>query len=148
MGLNLTAKYKGFTLFVAGTGSFGGKGLKNNSYMHVYGDRKSSEVVRGRWTEETADIATYPRLTTQGGDLNFVASDFWLYDTSRFDLNSVQLSYDFPAAMLKGKLVKGLQIYANGTSLLTLAKERKYMEMNVGTSPQCRSYALGVKVDF
>lgn len=36
MGLNLTAKYKGFTLFVAGTGSFGGKGLKNNSYMHVY----------------------------------------------------------------------------------------------------------------
>ena len=54
----------------------------------------------------------------------------------------------FPAAMLKGKLVKGLQIYANGTSLLTLAKERKYMEMNVGTSPQCRSYALGVKVDF
>ena len=122
MGLNLTAKYKGFTLFVAGTGSFGGKGLKNNSYMHVYGDRKYSEVVRGRWTEETADIATYPRLTTQGGD--------------------------FPAAMLKGKLVKGLQIYANGTSLLTLAKERKYMEMNVGTSPQCRSYALGVKVDF
>ena len=76
------------------------------------------------------------------------ASDFWLYDTSRFDLNRVQLSYDFPAAMLKGKLVKGLQIYANGTSLLTLAKERKYMEMNVGTSPQCRSYALGVKVDF
>ncbi len=148
MGLNLTAKYKGFTLFVAGTGSFGGKGLKNNSYMHVYGDRKYSEVVRGRWTEETADIATYPRLTTQGGDLNFVASDFWLYDTSRFDLNRVQLSYDFPAAMLKGKLVKGLQIYANGTSLLTLAKERKYMEMNVGTSPQCRSYALGVKVDF
>ena len=148
MGLNLTAKYKGFTLFVAGTGSFGGKGLKNNSYMHVYGDRKYSEVVRGRWTEETADIATYPRLTTQGGDLNFVASDFWLYDTSRFDLNRVQLSYDFPAAMLKGKLVKGLQIYANGTSLLTLAKERKYREMNVGTSPQCRSYALGVKVDF
>lgn len=65
MGLNLTAKYKGFTLFVAGTGSFGGKGLKNNSYMHVYGDRKYSEVVRGRWTEETADIATYPSHNTR-----------------------------------------------------------------------------------
>ncbi|WP_291528791.1 SusC/RagA family TonB-linked outer membrane protein [Bacteroides sp. UBA939] len=148
MGLNLTAKYKGFTLFVAGAGSFGGKGLKDNRYMHVYGDRKYSEVVRGRWTPETAATATYPRLTTQGGDLNFVPSDFWLYSTSRFDLNRVQLTYDFPAAMLKSKIVKGLQIYANGTSLLTLAKEREYMEMNVGTAPQLRSYSLGVKVDF
>lgn len=147
-GLNLTAKYKGFTLFVAGTGSFGGKGLKDNSYMHVYGDRKYSEVVRGRWTKETAATATYPRLTTQGGELNFVASDFWLYSTSRFDLDRVQLTYDLPSSFLKGTFVKGLQIYANGTSLLTLAKERKYMEMNVGTAPQCRSYSLGVKVDF
>ena len=148
LGLNLTAKYKNFTLFVAGTGSFGGKGLKDNSYMHVYGDRKYSEVVRGRWTPETAATATYPRLTTQGGDLNFVASDFWLYSTSRFDLNRVQLTYDFPSSILKGKIVKGLQVYAYGTSLLTLAKERKYMEMNVGSAPQCRSYNLGVKVDF
>jgi len=148
LGLNLTAKYKDFTLFIAGAGSFGGKGLKDNSYMHVYGDRKYSEVVRGRWTPETAATATYPRLTTQGGDLNFVASDFWLYSTSRFDLNRVQLTYDLPSSMLKGKIVKGLQVYAYGTSLLTLAKERKYMEMNVGSAPQCRSYNLGVKVDF
>ena len=77
-----------------------------------------------------------------------MASDFWLYSTSRFDLNRVQLTYDFPSSMLKGKIVKGLQVYAYGTSLLTLAKERKYMEMNVGSAPQCRSYNLGVKVDF
>ena len=52
--------------------------------------------VRGRWTaEETLNIATYPRLTTRWRPTNFVASDFWLYDTSRFDLNRVQLSYDF-----------------------------------------------------
>lgn len=147
-GLNFTGKYKGFTLFIAGGGNFGAKGLKNNSYMWVYGDGKYSEVVRDRWTPETAATAKYPRLTTQGGELNFVSSDFWLYDTSRFNLDKVQLTYDFPEKMFNNQFVKGLQVYVSGTSLLTIAKEREYMEMNIGSAPQNRSYSLGVKVNF
>lgn len=149
MGLNLTAKWNNFTLFVAGSGQFGGHGLKsNNSYYSVYGDRKYSEVVRGRWTPETAATATYPRLTTQGGDLNFVASDYWLYSTDAFSLSQVQLTYDFASRLFRDKFVKGLQVYVSGDNLATIAKERKLLEMNVGSSPQCRYYTLGVKVDF
>jgi len=51
------------------TGNIGGKGIKNNSYMWVYGDRKYSDVVRNRWTPETANTATYPRLTTQAATI-------------------------------------------------------------------------------
>lgn len=148
MGINLTAKWKNFTLFVAGTGAFGGKAIKNDSYNWVYGDKKYSEVVRGRWTPETAATATYPRLTTQGGELNFVASDFWMYSTDRFDLNKVQITYDLPRSLFQDKFVKGLQIYVNGNSLATISKERKQLERNVGAAPQTRSYTLGVKVDF
>jgi hypothetical protein len=39
-------------------------------------------------------------------------------------------------------------VYLSGSSLLTIAKERKYMEMNVGSTPQNRSYNLGVKAEF
>ena len=116
--------------------------------MRVYGDGKYSEVVRDRWTPETAATAKYPRLTTQGGELNFVSSDFWLYDTSRFNLDKVQLTYDFPEKMFNNQFVKGLQVYVSGSSLLTIAKEREYMEMNIGSAPQNRSYSLGVKVNF
>ena len=148
MGLNFTAKWRNFTLFVAGTGNWGGKGFKNDTYNWVYGDVKYSEVVRGRWTPETAAVATYPRLTTQGGELNFVNSDFWMYSTDAFYLDKVQLTYDLPSSLFRNKFVKGLQVYVNGNSLATISKERKQIERNVGASPQCRVYTLGVKVDF
>lgn len=50
--------------------------MKNSNYYWVYGDRKYSEIVRGRWTPETAETATYPRLTTQNNTHNFRDSDF------------------------------------------------------------------------
>ena len=147
-GVNLTAKYKDFTLYVAGNGNFGGKGMKDNLTQWVYGDRKYTDAVLGRWTPETAATATYPRLTTLGGELNFVPSDYWLYSTSAFYLSRVQLTYDFPKKLFANSLVKGLQVYLCGTDLLTISGEREYLETNVGAAPQCRSYNLGAKISF
>lgn len=147
-GLNLTANFKNFTLFVAASGNAGGTGVMDNSYAWVYGDRKYSDIVRGRWTPETANTASYPRLTTQGGELNFVTSDFWTYSTDQFYLNQVQLTYNLPAKWFRDKFVKGLDIYVNGNDLLRLCSNRKYRDTNVGGSPQMRSYNLGVKINF
>ena len=148
MGINLTAKYKNFTLFVLGTGSLGGENLKKSDYYWISGEEKYSKVVRGRWTPETAETATYPRLTTGNGNNNFTNSDFWMYKTNRFDLAKIQLTYDFPAKMLRGKLINALSIYASGANLLTISKEREHLETNVGSAPQTRFYNLGVKVAF
>ena len=148
-GVNFTAKWKGFTLFLAGNYNFGGMGVKNNLATWNYGDRKYSEVVRGRWTKETAATATYPRLTTEDGDLNFVNSDFWTYKADAFYLGKVQLTYDLPATLFKeNSFVKGLSVYFYGTDLLTISKERKYLETNVGAAPQCRGYHIGFKVNM
>ena len=148
LGLNFTAKYRGFTLYVAGNGNFGGKGLKSNGLYWVYGDAKYSDVQLGRWTPETATTATFPRLTTQGGELNFVSSDYWLFSTSAFYLSRVQLTYEFPARLFANSFIKGLQVYAYGSDLLTVSGEREYLETSVGAAPQCRAYNLGVKLSF
>lgn len=147
-GLNLTAKYKGFTLYLAGNGNMGGQGLKSNQLYWVYGDGKYTDKQLGRWTKETAATATFPRLTTQGGELNFVNSDYWLYSTSAFYLTRAQLTYDFPKRVIGTGFVKGLQVYLFGTDLLTISPEREYLETNVGSGPQCRSYNLGAKITF
>lgn len=148
LGLNFTVKWNNFTLFVLGTGSFGGYGMKNNLYYWVYGDRKYSEVVRGRWTEETKETATYPRLTTKSGDNNFQNSDFWLFDTSQFNLSQVQLTYDFPKSVFYKTFVSDLSLYVSGSDLLKIAKERKLLEMNVGRAPQTRLFNIGFKAVF
>ena len=114
----------------------------------ISGENKYSAAVRDRWTPETAATASYPRLTTQSGANNNTNSDFWMYSTSRFDLAKVQLTYDFPKTLFDNKVVKGVSIYVSGNSLLTFAKERKLMEMNVGSAPAARFYNLGAKVSF
>ena len=148
MGVNLTLKYDNFTLFVVGNGQFGANGMKNNgnSYYYMSGDAKYSVNARGRWTPETADIATHPRLTTDPNQNNAAPSTFWIYSTNRFNLRKVQLTYDFPQEMFKGKWVKDLSVYINGNDLFTIAKERKLMETSIGSAPQTRFYNLGVKV--
>jgi hypothetical protein len=71
-----------------------------------------------------------------------------MYSTSRFDLAKVQLTYDFPKTFFGNSFVKGLSLYVSGNSLLTLAKERELLEMNVGSAPQSRFYNIGAKVSF
>ena len=151
-GLNLTLKYRNFTLFAMFTGQFGGNAIKDDTYNWVYGERKYSDVVRGAWTAEkfkNGEMISYPRLTTQSPDNNFRTSDYWMYKTDRLDLARVQITYDFSKSLFGPKsIVKGLQSYANGNSLLTIAGERDQMERNVDSSPQTRSFTLGAKVEF
>lgn len=156
LGVNLTLKYKNWTLFVLGNGQFGAKALKNNSYYYMQGSDKYSVNVRDHvqyvydeegFISELVNInASHPRLTTKSSAVNSAPSTFWLYSTDRFNLRKVQLTYDFPAEMFKGTPVKALSVYVNGNDLLTIAKNRKIMETNVGYAPQTRFYNLGVKV--
>ncbi len=146
LGVNLTLKYKNFTLFMLGNGQFGAYGMKNTSYYYMSGDAKYSVNARGRWTPETADVATHPRLTSLSHANNAAASTFWLYSTDRFNLRKVQLTYDFPEKMFNGKWVKALSLYVNGNDLLTISKNRELLETSVGYAPQTRFYNLGVKV--
>jgi len=148
MGIHLSAKYRRFTFFALGTFRAGAYAMKDNNYFWVKGDDKYSEVVRDRWTESTANTATYPRLTTLNGANNYRNSDFWLYSTDRFDLTRVQVSYTFPRSMFGERFLKGLDVYANGANLLTVSTNRDILEMNIGSAPQTRFYNIGLKAKF
>jgi TonB-linked SusC/RagA family outer membrane protein len=148
MGVHLTTKWKNLSVFVLGTGYFGGYAMKDNSYFWIYGDRKYSELARDRWTEETKETATYPRLTTQNGQNNFRNSDFWLYKADRFNLAKVQITYDLPKSLLQKFFLHDISVYVSGSDLLTLAKEREILEMNITSAPQTRFYNFGVKALF
>lgn len=147
-GINLTVKWRDFTFFAMGNLYLGGHGMKDNSYYWMSGDSKYSEITRNRWTPETAATATYPRLTTTNGANNLRTSDFWIYKNDRFNLSQVQLTYAMPQNVLRGTFIKGLSFFANANNLLMIAKERKVLEMNVGSAPQTRFYQLGFKGTF
>lgn len=145
-GVNLTLKWKQFTMFALGTGQMGGVSFKTNDWID--GSDKYTTVVLGRWTPETAGVAKYPRLTQTTSNNNFRNSTFWRYSTDVFRLNKVQLTYDLPSALFANKVVSAMSLYCSGENLLNLGGNAKYMETNYGSAPQTRFYNLGVKLTF
>ena len=148
LGVNVSATWRNFTIFAKGVGRFGAYDLRDDSYHWINGEEKYSEVVRNRWTPETANTATFPRLTTGAGTNNFRNSDFWMYSTNRFELGKVQITYRLPENILAGTRIQGLEMYISGFNLLTIAQERETLELNIGGAPRTRLFNIGVKAGF
>lgn len=147
-GVTFTATYRSFDLYLLGTGSAGGNGLMNNDYYWVDGDNKYSEVVAGRWTEATSTTATFPRLSSSQNNNNFRSADFWLYKTDRFNLSKVQITYNLPGHVIRKTFVRDLGVYISGANLITFAKERRILDLNVASTPQFRNFNVGVRARF
>jgi hypothetical protein len=74
-----------------------------------------------------------------------------MYKTDRFNLRKVQLTYNICGGVFENtfaKFIKGIDVYVSANNLLTIAKERKILEMNVGSAPQTRYYSIGFKAMF
>jgi len=146
--LNLTLRYKDLSLFALASATKDYESYTSNSYYWVNSALKYSEVVLGRWTPETAETATYPRMTSQANSNNFQSSTFWLYDLSRFSISRLQLSYAMPKAIASKLAMKNLNLYVRASNVVTFAKDLKILQLNIGSEPQYRYFALGLKADF
>ena len=146
--LHLTFKYKDFSLFIMGEGATGHDIIYNNNYYWVDGNKKYSAEVWNRWTPETAATATYPRLSSTQNDNNNRTSDFWMRKADYFSLSRVQLNYNFPNTLLRRTFIRDLSLYLRGSNLLMAAQDVKKRQLNIGSEPQFRYYALGLKVSF
>lgn len=147
-GVNLNLKYKSFNLFILGTGQFGADAITSDSYFQVNGDDKYSEVVLGRWTPETANTATFPRLSSGENQNNFRNSTFWLYDTSFFRINRAQLTFEFDKDVCDIFGMKEFSMNFSGTNLFEIAKNRDIRQLNIGGNPQFRAFMLGLRMSF
>ncbi len=146
--LHFNISYKIVNLFVMGIGQNGQSTLFDSPYYWVYGERKYSELVMNRWTPETASTATYPRLSSVDNANNFRSSTYWLDQNNWFTLQRVQLSVNLPEKIAMNSFFKGAQIYLRGSNLLTLSKIREKRELNIGSAPQFRTYAVGLNASF
>lgn len=149
-GFNFKLKYKNFDFFGFLTGQFGHDALRSNSYYWVFGERKYSEEVLGRFTgEDMINDATYPRLSVQNFRNNFKPSSYWIYDNSFISLNTLQLTYS-----LKNNLYRKLpiaemsRIYLRGNNLYQIAANKDIRELNIGKSPQSRYYSIGIVLNI
>lgn len=147
-GLSLVLRYKNLSLFMIGNGRIGEVGMKSNNYFWVDGDDKYSKVVLDRWTEETKNTATFPRLSSITSTNNFQNSTFWLYTTDYFSLDRMQLTYLLPDKITKRLSLNNLSLFVNGSGLLRISKNKDILDLNVGTEPQYRYFSGGASIKF
>lgn len=106
-----------------------------------------------RWTKENPrQDAWYPRLTiTNSTDNNFTNSDWWLKDGSFMRLKQASLSYNIITSDMRVKGISNLQVYANGTNLLTFSKFKLWdpeLGSNAARYPFSRTITLGLRAQF
>jgi len=147
-GASFRFNYKYISLYIHSTFRDGAYSMASNSYYWLFGDRKYSEVAKNRWTEETSETATYPRLSSGNNSNNFRTSSYWLYDNSMISIDRIQLNYTLPNSFSSKIFTQKLQIYARVTNLLSFAKNKNKIQLNVGSEPQYKLYAMGLKIKF
>lgn len=152
-GLSLGLNYKGFDFSVLF------QGAANNSVRPsdelIYDNIGNfQELHLGRWTEENAANATYPKLHLASGGANNrpTTSTFWLRSGNYLRLKNFEIGYQLTPSILKRIGVGSLRVYANGSNLFTWDK-LKILDPESPSGrgenyPQQKIYSLGLNLNF
>jgi TonB-linked SusC/RagA family outer membrane protein len=147
-GLNIKLTYKNISLFANGIGNVGSDAFLSGSYYRPDGDAKYSIIATERWTDATKETAKYPRLSSKTNSNNAQTSTFWMYKNDYFSLNRLQLTYDLAENICAKLAMKRLSIYLEGANLLLFSKQKDVRNLNIGTTPQCGYYSIGIRSLF
>jgi TonB-linked SusC/RagA family outer membrane protein len=150
-GINLSAGYKGFNLYVLGQGVADGSTMLSSSrYFRVNGTSQNySELMLDRWPV-TND---YPRLTTVSEN-NTQYSTFWVAGAAFFRLKNVELSYTIPTAVTQKLAMSNFRVFARGTNLAVLSGLKKYsvdpenITAGINGYPLFKTVTVGVSCKF
>lgn len=158
-GFEYGIEYKGFEFSMLWQGVAGRDIYVDNrtlvegfqSIGNAYG--QAYKNLLGRWTPETAETATYPRLTAGGNTYNYggmYGSSLWVQDGSFMRLKNMYIAYSLPehfcANTLGGVRPK---FFIEGQNLLTFAKTNLVdPEVTFTSSPLQRTIAFGINLKF
>jgi TonB-linked SusC/RagA family outer membrane protein len=149
-------QWKRWTLSSVITFSYGGdvyNALRANLEAMTGADNQTA-AVRNRWSYEGHQTST-PKAIWGDPRGNARFSDRWIEDGSYIRLKSLSVAYDIP---LSTSFIKGIQVYATGSNLLTLTKylgydpefsamqSPLYYGIDMGLTPHPRAVMLGVKL--
>lgn len=109
--------------------------------------------VTDRWTvDNPRQDAYYPRLTiTNQTDNNYQDGDWWLKDGSFMRLKQASVGYALITPEMNRKGISSLQVYAQGTNLLTFSKFKLWdpeLGSNGANYPFARTITVGMRANF
>jgi TonB-linked SusC/RagA family outer membrane protein len=148
---NLGFEYKGFGIEVLFQGIAHQTDYLNTRsvFRPLVNQNSITTNFANRWTPETAETATLPRLTMLENENNYRKNDIWLTDVSYLKLRYLEVYYKFPESLLNKIKTKSLTTYLRGSNLFSIDKVNVVDPEATGvTYPTLTSYHVGIKVGF
>lgn len=155
-GLNLGLEYKNFDFNMSWAGATNTSRLLDESLRVPFGTTGERSLMQymadEAWTPETANTATFPRITFLGSGNNSKNSDFWLRDASYVRLKTLEMGYNFKGAFLKKMGISTFRFYFNANNLVTFSKldiiDPESRAGSIQEYPLTKLYNLGLKLNF
>ena len=150
-GFGLHAEYKQWKVYADFQGVAGVTVslLDSPLYQPLTGNSTISMTYLNReipWTPETADTATMPRLTTQGGENNYRSNSLYYRDGSFLKLRNLGVSYMIPRSVMK---VCDATVSLSATNLFSIDSIGFADPEQLGAYyPTTRVFWAGVKFNF
>lgn len=146
-GTNVT--YKGFGLNMFFNYSYGKKRL-SNYYAYLLssgGMTAASTDMLNRWTPDNTNT-NVPRALFGGSRFGVSDVDLGVQNASFLRLSTFTLSYNLPSEMAKRLSLGNVKIYATGTNMWLLTKDKGYDPETGDTYPNAKTFVLGLNVSF
>lgn len=158
-GLNYGADYKGWFFTMNWTGAAARSLVLDNQFRTPFGSGNGQSGglmqyhVDNRWTPETANTASMPRLAENSLAHNTKTSSMWVKDGAFLKLKTIAVGYNFTGVpALKRIGISQLGIKLTGYNLLTFDKfgiMDPECRPNINDSyPITKIYSLGVNITF
>lgn len=162
-GVSLRASWKGFTLSMQGTFSYGslkswdGEGKQFN--MSWSAPANLLDIALKRWTPQNPN-SKYPKMKIEN-KLSSYFSDFYLHDASYFKIQNLNLNYSVPAKILEyTKIVRSLDISFSVNNVYTFTSypgpspesfsSNRIAGAAIDNSvyPSTRTFNIGARISF
>ncbi len=156
-GLTLGFNYKGFDVSMLLQGVSNRKIILTDPSFGSNGRNQTFTYIIGRWTPETAETATYPRLTqgyNPNNDINPIfgggsVNTFWVHSGDYFRIKNAEVGYTVPLKLTSRFKIPSIRVFANGINLFTYSKYgRVDPEVSGQVYPIQRVINFGLNVKF
>ena len=122
-GFNMGFEYRKFDFSMMWSGVSRVSRYLSSFYRQPFGETNNRGAMQymydNRWTPETANTATLPRVTFNNSSNNYRNSTLWLKDGSYLRLKNVQVGYTFSGSRLKKAGISRARLFVSGENLLT-----------------------------
>ncbi len=123
-GVTIGASYKGFDFSMMWVGAAQASRFVGETLRRPFGYTNDRSLLQymfdERWTPETAETATFPKIAFKNVDNNYKNSTLWLKDASYLRLKNLQVGYTFSGDWMKSVKIQSLRFYVSGENLVTI----------------------------